>query len=196
MTNRITADATISETSLEAQGLEVVVAAATTETAATDDVFIDGRIITAENYDAAAGQDGSDLLIVNNGDGSDFLEGGESFDFVQVNGADGSADGGLGGSGNDVLIGDRGNDFSPGEDVSDVTAESADSFAFVDQDAASADADSVDPVLMVISNQDFWYQDYADTRQDDVQPMEDLAMNYEEIKLDSDSGFDAVFDAM
>ncbi|MGF1581486.1 MAG: DJ-1/PfpI family protein [Gemmataceae bacterium] len=25
-------------------------------------------------------------------------------------------------------------------------------------------ADSIDPVLMVISNQDFWYQDYADTR--------------------------------
>ena len=25
-------------------------------------------------------------------------------------------------------------------------------------------ADSVDPILMVISNQDFWYQDYADTR--------------------------------
>lgn len=23
---------------------------------------------------------------------------------------------------------------------------------------------SADPVLMVISNQDFWYQDYADTR--------------------------------
>ena len=29
---------------------------------------------------------------------------------------------------------------------------------------AYADGDSPGPVLMVISNQDFWYQDYADTR--------------------------------
>lgn len=92
------------ETSLEAQGLEVVVAAATTETAthhaisvvegrepsATDDVYVEGKIITAENYDAA--RDGSDLLLFNNGDGSDFLEGGAGFDFVQVNGSNTAGD--------------------------------------------------------------------------------------------------------
>ena len=31
-------------------------------------------------------------------------------------------------------------------------------------DPVHADSDGVSPVLMVISNQDFWYQDYADTR--------------------------------
>ena len=29
---------------------------------------------------------------------------------------------------------------------------------------AGGSADGPSPVLMVISNQDFWYQDYADTR--------------------------------
>ena len=38
------------------------------------------------------GQDGSDLLIWNNGDGSDFLEGGDGFDFVQVNGSNTAGD--------------------------------------------------------------------------------------------------------
>jgi Ca2+-binding RTX toxin-like protein len=38
------------------------------------------------------GQDGSDLLIWNNGDGSDFMEGGEGFDFVQVNGSNTAGD--------------------------------------------------------------------------------------------------------
>ena len=38
------------------------------------------------------GQDGSDLLIVNNGDGSDFLEGGEDIDTVQVNGSNTAGD--------------------------------------------------------------------------------------------------------
>ena len=32
------------------------------------------------------------------------------------------------------------------------------------EQAQTQAADSIDPVLMVISNQDFWYQDYADTR--------------------------------
>ena len=38
------------------------------------------------------GEAGSDLLIVNNGDGSDFLEGGSGTDTVQVNGANGAGD--------------------------------------------------------------------------------------------------------
>ena len=38
------------------------------------------------------GQDGNDLTIVNNGDGSDFLEGGDGTDTVQVNGANGAGD--------------------------------------------------------------------------------------------------------
>ena len=42
--------------------------------------------------DRVEGQDGSDLLIWNNGDGSDFMEGGAGNDFVQVNGANGAGD--------------------------------------------------------------------------------------------------------
>lgn len=42
--------------------------------------------------DRVEGQDGSDLLIVNNGDGSDFLEGGEDHDTVQVNGSNTDGD--------------------------------------------------------------------------------------------------------
>lgn len=42
--------------------------------------------------DSVYGGDGSDLLIVNNGDGSDLLEGGEGFDVVQVNGANAAGD--------------------------------------------------------------------------------------------------------
>jgi hypothetical protein len=42
--------------------------------------------------DQVEGQDGSDLLIWNNGDGSDFMEGGAGFDFVQVNGSNTAGD--------------------------------------------------------------------------------------------------------
>ena len=51
----------------------------------------------------ARGQEGSDLLIVNNGDGSDFLEGGDGADVLR------------GGAGNDTLLGQRGNDASLNE---------------------------------------------------------------------------------
>lgn len=75
---------------LEAAGLEVIVAATTTEvyvgwgddlinaddrnsdaSNATDDVYVDGRIITAENYDAAAIASGDNVLDFASVDGSD-----------------------------------------------------------------------------------------------------------------------------
>ena len=59
--------------------------------------------------DIVLGEEGSDLLIVNNGDGSDFLEGG-GFDNDLLRGRDG----------NDVLIGNRGNDFVFGENGNDL----------------------------------------------------------------------------
>lgn len=227
---------------------------------ATDDVIVDGNIITAENYDSALGQDGSDLLIVNNGDGSDFLEGGEGFDFVQVNGSntagddfsrypDGERDPSLeiasddtetrdvngqggsdviigstgltglmsldldggegndlliggdgvdvlrGGAGNDVLIGGRGNDIVLGQDGSDLLlVEASETLVFTKDDDAERSADGPDPVLMAISNQDFWICKFASA--DDPQPAEDLALNYEEVRLDESVGFDDVFDAM
>jgi len=54
---------------------------------AGNDTLIGGR-----GNDIVLGQDGDDLMIVNEEDGSDALEGGEGFDFVQVNGANGAGD--------------------------------------------------------------------------------------------------------
>jgi Ca2+-binding RTX toxin-like protein len=55
--------------------------------------------IGSEHLDGvSAGRTGEDLLIVNNGDGSDFLESGDGNDVL------------MGGLGNDVLLGSRGND--------------------------------------------------------------------------------------
>ncbi|MCA9264354.1 MAG: hypothetical protein KDA60_10920, partial [Planctomycetales bacterium] len=54
---------------------------------AGNDTLIGGR-----GNDIVLGQDGSDLLIVNDGDGSDRLEGGAGFDFVQVNGSNTAGD--------------------------------------------------------------------------------------------------------
>ena len=54
---------------------------------AGNDTLIGGR-----GNDVVLGQDGSDLLIVNDGDGSDSLEGGAGFDFVQVNGSNTAGD--------------------------------------------------------------------------------------------------------
>ena len=63
------------------------------------------------------GQDGSDLLIVNNGDGSDFLVDGGGHDLLI--GGDG-ADVLRGGAGNDTLLGGRGNDVVLGQDGNDL----------------------------------------------------------------------------
>ena len=204
MADTFTSRTESSEESLEAAGLEVVVAAATTATRATDDVWIDGNIITAENYDTAMSQDGNDLLIVNNGDGSDFLEGGAGNDFVQVNGANGAGDdfsidpngavvrdGGegndllIGGDGNDVLLGDRGNDRSQEEEGADPMT-TADTLVFMDAGPGGAE----------IEQQDFYYQEYGDTRDADVVPAETFSLNYEEIKFVDDASFDSVFDAV
>lgn len=207
MTTAYATRETTSEASLEAQGLEVVVAAATTETAATDDVIVDGRIITAENYDAALGQDGSDLLIVNNGDGSDFLEGGEGVDFVQVNGAntagcgdeDDDDDGFVGGMGNDTVQVNGSNTAPPpAEDGNDLILvnDAPDTLFFVDAVSGGETADGPSPVLMVIANQDFHHREYHETRGSDIVATEEFSLNYEEIKVNQDTSFDAVFDAM
>ncbi len=49
-------------------------------------------------------------------------------------------------------------------DASDDSGVSAEVSVVADQDSTARSADGPSPVLMVISNQDFWYQDYADTR--------------------------------
>ena len=49
-------------------------------------------LLGSSGNDTIREQNGSDLLIWNNGDGSDFLEGGSGTDTVQVNGADGAGD--------------------------------------------------------------------------------------------------------
>lgn len=225
---------------------------------ATDDVYVEGRIITAENYDAALEAQGLEVVVaaattdtasprggeadVNGQGGSDViigatapsLEGGEGFDFVQVNGAntavadEGATDivaaPGMGGGPHVRVFDGLTSDTAPFEtftggvfvaagdvngdaaatDLADAGAEAAafqrnnlglftldigtteakDSFDFVgaasspapegdqieilsfswDASSPTAEEASADPVLMVISNQDFWYQDYADTR--------------------------------
>lgn len=66
--------------------------------------------------DGVEGQTGSDLLIVNNGDGSDFLEGDAGNVLIEGDGADVLR----GGAGNDTLLGGRGNDVVLGQDGNDL----------------------------------------------------------------------------
>jgi Ca2+-binding RTX toxin-like protein len=88
-----TLDATASSTAIEAFGGD------------GDDTLLGGSAI--DTFDAGAGNDtvvgqrgndiadlgeGDDRFIWNNGDGSDFINGGAGFDVTQVNGADGAGD--------------------------------------------------------------------------------------------------------
>jgi Ca2+-binding RTX toxin-like protein len=59
----------------------------------------DQPAVIVGDHSESAGQDGSDLLIVNNGDGSDFNPGGAGNDTL------------LGGRGNDVVLGAQGDDL-------------------------------------------------------------------------------------
>ena len=49
-------------------------------------------LIGSRGNDVKLGESGNDLIVWNNGDGSDFIEGGADIDTVQVNGADGAGD--------------------------------------------------------------------------------------------------------
>src|SRR5262249_28658411 len=49
-------------------------------------------IVGGQGGDQAFGDDGNDLLVWNNGDGSDFMEGGAGSDTVQVNGSPAAGD--------------------------------------------------------------------------------------------------------
>ena len=88
-----TLDATASTTAIEAEGgegddlLQGGSAVDTFVAGAGDDVVVGGR-----GNDIADLGDGDDRFIWNNGDGSDFIDGGAGFDITQVNGADGAGD--------------------------------------------------------------------------------------------------------
>ncbi|MEO0756424.1 MAG: calcium-binding protein [Cyanobacteria bacterium J06648_16] len=63
---------------------------------AADDTFFAGAgddvVVGQRGSDTADLGDGDDRFIWNNGDGSDFIDGGNGFDVTQVNGADGAGD--------------------------------------------------------------------------------------------------------
>ncbi len=185
--------------SIEAQGLEVVVAASTTET--IDINTLGGNDRYAETSTPIANLD------LDGGEGDDLLIGDDGVNFLR------------GGAGNDVLIGGRGNDIVLGQDGSDFVVGEIETAAFqrdnlglftldigtvenlVEADGFDFTADAretqdVDPVLMVISNQDFYYEDAVEASSSNFKQMGLALHSYNEPLGDDAFSFDAVLDAV
>jgi len=104
----------------------------TPPSAATDDVWVDGKIITGQNFDSALGGAGDDILI-----------GGEGWDTT-------------GGAGLDILIANTGADRTASGGANFQFSDG--SVRFLSQGIPPNTAKSEPlPVLMVIANRDFYY---------------------------------------